>query len=63
MRLAAQDSITTSAATSPEGLIDVIGYDLIGAPERAQSDFNGDGYPDLLLYSSQRAADIHNVTP
>ena len=45
------------AATSPEGInLDVIGYDLIGAPERAQSDFNGDGYPDLLLYapSAQR---------
>jgi hypothetical protein len=39
-------------AISPEGTnLDVVGYDLIGAPARAQTDFNGDGYPDLLLYA------------
>lgn len=42
------------SATSPEGTnLDVVGYDLVGAPARAQTDFNGDGFPDLLLYAPQ----------
>jgi len=43
------------AATSPEGInLDVIGYDLANAapaptPRAAVADFNGDGYPDLVV--------------
>ena len=44
------------SATSPEGInLDVIGYDLIGAPiaagaaRAAVADFNGDGKPDYVL--------------
>ena len=45
------------AATSPEGVnLDVIGYDLAGAPRasaRAEViDFNGDGKPDYVLYKA-----------
>jgi hypothetical protein len=41
------------AATSPEGIdLDVIGYDLVGAPQPVPDDFNNDGHPDYLLYNS-----------
>jgi elongation factor P hydroxylase len=42
------------SATSPEGInLDVIGYDLAGGPlEPSEDDFNNDGHPDYLLYSS-----------
>jgi hypothetical protein len=41
-------------ATSPEGVnLDVIGYDLIGAPfSPPLTDFNNDRHPDYLLYKS-----------
>jgi hypothetical protein len=40
-------------ATSPEGIdLDVIGYDLVGAPRSAPDDFNNDGHPDYLLFNS-----------
>src|SRR5262249_28609696 len=40
------------AATSPEGIdLDVIGYDLVGAPQPVTDDFNDDGHPDYLLYN------------
>jgi hypothetical protein len=39
------------AATLPEGIdLDVIGYDLVGAPQPVPDDFNNDGHPDLVLY-------------
>jgi len=38
------------SATSPEGIdLDVIGYDLVGAPPPVPDDFNDDGHPDFLL--------------
>jgi hypothetical protein len=42
------------AATSPEGVnLDVIGYDLVGAPLVLQpTDFNNDRHPDYLLFNS-----------
>jgi hypothetical protein len=41
-------------ATSPEGVnLDVIGYDLAGAPRRPiAADLNNDGKPDYLLYNA-----------
>jgi hypothetical protein len=47
------------AVTSPEGInLDVIGYDLVGAPtptlipKAAVADFNGDGHPDYVLHNA-----------
>jgi hypothetical protein len=42
------------AASSPEGVnLDVIGYDLVGAPPVLQpTDFNNDRHPDYLLFNS-----------
>jgi hypothetical protein len=40
------------AATSPEGIdLDVLGYDLVGAPPPVSGDFNNDGHPDYLLFN------------
>src|SRR5438132_5514725 len=40
-------------ATSPEGInLDVIGYDLVTGARAAVADFNGNGYPDYVLYNA-----------
>src|SRR6266508_1050481 len=48
------------AATSPEGInLDVIGYDLVGAPPVSQpTDFNVDGHPDYLLFNSSNGRTV-----
>src|SRR5205814_1856373 len=56
---ACPDQVSDIYATTPEGInLDVIGYDLLRAPQAAATaraavaDFNNDGHPDYVLYSA-----------